>query len=143
MFLFKVINEQLVRLYIVPNRRFPKGLPETTVFKTKTKFEIGDIRWFPLKDVNHRSCYNARPFLKDIENFVGRFKKEQLMLLRKFKSRKLSGEKAKDDMDKKEAFVEGFKKEQLMLLRKFNSRKRAKEEKVKDGTDKAATAPPV
>ena len=105
MFLFKVINEQLVRLYIVPNRKFPKGLPETTVFKTKTKFEIGDIRWFPLKDVNQRSCYNARPFLRDIETFVGRFKKEQLMLLRKFNSRKQAVEKVKDVMDKKETFV--------------------------------------
>ena len=77
----QVINDQLVRLYIIPNRKAAEGLPETTVFKTKTKFEIGDIRWFPLDDVNQRSCYNARPFLQDIKIFVGDFKEAQLALI--------------------------------------------------------------
>ena len=97
-----MINDQLVRLYIVPNRRSPEGLPETTVFKTKTKFEIGDIQWFPFEDVNQRSCYNAKPFLRDIGAFVGGFKKEQSILLRKFYSRKQAKEDVKKVMNNKD-----------------------------------------
>ena len=109
-----MINDQLVRLYIVPNQRSPKGLPETTVFKTKTKFEIRDIQWFPFKDVNQRSCYNARPFLWDIEAFVGRFKKEQLTLLRKFNSRKRAEEEIKDVMKSKDNSIRKLAEESFI-----------------------------
>ena len=101
-----MINDQLVRLYIVPNRRAPEGLPETTVFKTKTKFEIGNIQWFSLENIDQRSCYNARPFLRDIEAFVGEFKTEQLTLLRQTNPRKQTEESLKGEMDNKEDFIE-------------------------------------
>ena len=97
-----MINDQLVRLYIVPNQRAPEGLQETTVFKTKTMFEIGNIQWFPLEEVNQRSCYNAKPFLRDIEAFVGGFKKEQF---RKSKSRKEGEEEEVKQETVKESFM--------------------------------------
>ena len=109
-----MINDQLVRLYIVPNRRAPEGLPETTVFKTKTKFEIGNIQWFSLADVDQRSCYNARPFLRDIEAFVGGFKEEQSILLRKTNPRQTAEETLKEEMDNKEDFIEKLADDSLM-----------------------------
>ena len=101
-----MINDQLVRLYIVPNRRAPEGLPETTVFKTKTKFEIGNIQWFSLENIDQRSCYNARPFLRDIEAFVGGFKKDQSTLSRNPNPRKPAEEEPKEKKDNKEDFIE-------------------------------------
>ncbi|KAJ3070088.1 mRNA-decapping enzyme subunit 2, partial [Rhizoclosmatium hyalinum] len=41
----RTMKEQRIRLYII------RGVPEQTVFLTQTRKEIGDIRWFPLKDL--------------------------------------------------------------------------------------------
>eukprot|EP00842_Homolaphlyctis_polyrhiza_P003023 jgi/Hompol1/3721/HPOL_003336-RA len=41
----RTISEQKIRLYIIA------GIPETTVFTTQTRKEIGDIRWFDLRSI--------------------------------------------------------------------------------------------
>ena len=70
----KVVNGRLVRLYIVPNRRSPEGIPLSTTFEPRTQYEIGDIQWIALSHINHKSCYNAWLFLPDIEAFVNTIK---------------------------------------------------------------------
>ena len=73
----KVVNGRLVRLYIVPNQRSPEGIPLSTTFEPRTQYEIGDIQWVALSDINHKSCYNAWLFLPDIEAFVITIKSQQ------------------------------------------------------------------
>ena len=58
-----MINSRLVRLYVA-------HISELTTFEPSTNFKIGDIRWFPLHEVDRKSCDNARPFLPAIETFV-------------------------------------------------------------------------
>ena len=83
--LSQVINDRLVTLYIVPNPRSPEGIPESTFFETRTQFEIGDIQWFPLQEVNHNSCYNARPFLPVLGDYIADFKRRQKSLIREMR----------------------------------------------------------
>lgn len=72
-----VVNGRLVRLYIVPNRRSPEGIPLSTTFEPRTQYEIGDIQWIALSHINHKSCYNAWLFLPDIEAFVNTIKSQR------------------------------------------------------------------
>ncbi|KAJ3264873.1 mRNA-decapping enzyme subunit 2 [Chytriomyces hyalinus] len=44
-FVERTMKEQRIRLYVI------RGVPESTAFLTQTRKEIGDIRWFPLKDL--------------------------------------------------------------------------------------------
>ena len=73
----KVVNGRLVRLYIVPNQRSPEGIPLSTTFEPRTRYEIGDIQWIALSHINHKSCYNAWLFLPDIEAFVNTIKSQR------------------------------------------------------------------
>ena len=57
-----MINSLLVKLYVA-------HISETT-FELSTNFKIGDIRWFPLHEVDRKSCDNARPFIPAIETLV-------------------------------------------------------------------------
>jgi len=84
----QVINDQTVRLYLIP------GVPETTKFKTNTRCEIKDIRWFdvnslPLNKTDQNckaklglapnSFFMVIPFLRDIKHWVKLKQKERLM----------------------------------------------------------------
>ena len=75
----QVINDQTVRLYLIP------GVPETTQFKTNTRCEIKDIRWFDINSLpgsrTDQTCkqklglapnsfYMVIPFLRDIKYWV-------------------------------------------------------------------------
>ncbi|KAI8839436.1 Dcp2, box A domain-containing protein [Chytriomyces cf. hyalinus JEL632] len=44
-FVERTMKEQRIRLYVI------RGVSESTSFLTQTRKEIGDIRWFPLKDL--------------------------------------------------------------------------------------------
>ncbi|KAI8607255.1 Dcp2, box A domain-containing protein, partial [Chytriomyces sp. MP71] len=44
-FVERTMKEQRIRLYVV------RGVSESTQFLTQTRKEIGDIRWFPLRDL--------------------------------------------------------------------------------------------
>ena len=82
------INDQTVRLYLIP------GVPETTQFKTNTRCEIKDIRWFDINslpmnktDVSCKSklglapnsFFMVIPFLRDIKHWVKLKRQERLM----------------------------------------------------------------
>ncbi len=83
----QVINDQTVRLYLIP------GVPETTQFKTNTRCEIKDIRWFDINSLPGsrtdqtskqklglapNSFYMVIPFLRDIKHWVKLKQKERL-----------------------------------------------------------------
>ena len=71
-FLETVINDQTVRLYVIP------GVPTRTEFKPRTRCEIRDVKWFPLVDIptskkdlipknlglTHNGLYMVMPFVK-------------------------------------------------------------------------------
>ena len=80
-----MVNDRLVTLFIVPNPKFPEGIPESTFFETRTHFEIGDIEWFPLQQVNHNSCYSTWPFLPVLGDYIADFKRRQKSLIREKK----------------------------------------------------------
>ena len=84
----QVINDQTVRLYLIP------GVSETTMFKTNTRCEIKDIRWFDINSLpssktdqtckqklglGPNSFYMVIPFLWDIKYWVNLKQKERLM----------------------------------------------------------------
>ena len=84
----QVINDQTVRLYLIP------GVPETTQFKTNTRCEIKAIQWFEVNslptnkaDVNCKakigyapnSFFMVLPFLRDIKHWIKMKQKERLM----------------------------------------------------------------
>ena len=74
----QVLNEQLSRLYFVP------GVPITTEFCPKTKFEIRSIQWFPIdllpsskKDpipeglgLTHNGLYMVMPFVRSMRKWI-------------------------------------------------------------------------
>ena len=65
-------------MFIIPNPVAPQGIPEDTVFKTKTRGEIGDIRWFSLKDTfMPAKFFTVRPFIRDVRKWVPDFRKHQ------------------------------------------------------------------
>ena len=49
----------------------------STTFEPRTQYEIGDIQWIALSHINHKSCYNAWLFLRDIEAFVNTIKSQR------------------------------------------------------------------
>ena len=102
--LSQVVNDRLVTLFIVPNPKFPEGIPESTFFETRTYFEIGDIQWFPLQQVNHYSCYSARPFLPVLGDYIADFKRRQKSLIRE-KKRHEAEIKFKAESEDKVVFV--------------------------------------
>jgi len=78
-YLEQVINDQTVRLYLVP------GVAESTQFKTNTRCEIRDIRWFDLSSlpssksdlackaklgIAPSSFFMVIPFLRDLRHWV-------------------------------------------------------------------------
>ena len=84
----QVINDQTVRLYLIP------GVPETTQFKTNTRCEIKDIRWFdvnalPSSKTDHgckqklglapNSFFMVIPFLRDIKHWIKLKQKDRLL----------------------------------------------------------------
>ena len=65
-------------MFIIPNPVAPQGIPEDTEFKTKTKGEVGDIRWFSLKDTfMPAKFFTVRPFIRDVRRWVPNFQKHQ------------------------------------------------------------------
>ena len=62
-------------LFIIPNSVAPHGISEATVFETKTKGEIGDIKWFSLKrsSFSGNKFFTVKPFIGDIRRWVRRF----------------------------------------------------------------------
>ena len=90
----------MVTLFIVPNPKFPEGISELTFFETKTYFEIGDIQWFPLQQVNHNSCYSARPFLPVLGSYIADFKRRQKSLIREKKRHEAEIEYKTESEDK-------------------------------------------
>jgi len=78
-----VINEQVSRLFFIP------GVPMSTVFSPKTKYEIRDCQWFPLellpsskKDpipdslpLKYNSLYMVMPFVRSIRQWVASHKR--------------------------------------------------------------------
>jgi len=72
------IGTKVRTLFIIPNPVAPQGIPEDTEFKTKTKGEIGDIRWFSLKDTfMPAKFFTVRPFIRDVRRWVPDFRKQQ------------------------------------------------------------------
>ena len=84
----QVINDQTVRLYLIP------CVPETTQFKTNTRCEIKDIRWFdvnslpssrtdlackPKLGLAPNSFFMVIPFLRDIKRWIQMKQKDRLL----------------------------------------------------------------
>ena len=84
----QVINDQTVRLYLIP------FVPENTQFKTNTRCEIKDIRWFDVNSLpSHRtdltckaklglapnSFFMVIPFLRDIKHWIKMKRQERQM----------------------------------------------------------------
>ncbi|KAJ3011576.1 UNVERIFIED_CONTAM: mRNA-decapping enzyme subunit 2 [Siphonaria sp. JEL0065] len=68
----RTMKEQRIRLYII------RGVPEDTVFLTQTRKEIGDIRWFPLKDLpgyTNADIYTGASKFYMVTAFVASLKK--------------------------------------------------------------------
>ena len=69
---------QVRTLFIIPNSVAPHGISEATVFETKTKGEIGDIKWFSLKrSFSGNEFFTVKPFIGDIRRWVRRFGRYQ------------------------------------------------------------------
>jgi len=81
MYISKTINDQECGLFLIP------GVPMNTKFKPIAKFEIRDIKWFPLDSLPsskndpippslgigaraYNSLFMAMPFIKDIRKWV-------------------------------------------------------------------------
>ena len=72
------MKDQKVRLYIV------HGVTEDTVFETKTRKEIGEIKWFPLQDLpgwtkqsgkNKGRFYLVTPFMGSLKKWIEKYRK--------------------------------------------------------------------
>ena len=91
-------------MFIIPNPVAPQGIPEDTEFKTKTKGEIGDIRWFSLEDTfKPAKFFTVRPFIRDVRRWVPDFRKQQPSYIQVWQKKNRSilktdsrGTKAKD-----------------------------------------------
>ena len=69
---------QVRTLFIIPNSVAPHGISEATVFETKTKGEIGDIKWFSMKgSFSGNEFFTVKPFIGDIRRWVRRFGQHQ------------------------------------------------------------------
>ncbi|KAI0976001.1 hypothetical protein F4678DRAFT_415513 [Xylaria arbuscula] len=82
------MHDQQVRLYVF------RGIPEDTVFETRTRKEIGDIKWYKLSDLpayrkkkgagknqgpgasSHEKFYMVAPFMVQLRQWVLKQKKE-------------------------------------------------------------------
>jgi len=72
------IGAKVRTLFIIPNSVAPHGISEATVFETKTKGEIGDIKWFSLKrSFSGNEFFTVKPFIGDIRRWVRRFGRYQ------------------------------------------------------------------
>jgi len=72
------IGSKVRTLFIIPNPVAPHGISEATVFETKTKGEIGDIKWFPLKkSFSGNEFFTVKPFIEDIRRWVRIFRQHQ------------------------------------------------------------------
>ncbi len=75
----RTMRDQKVRLYIV------HGIAEDTVFETKTRKEIGEIKWFPLQDLpgwTKQSVKNSKgrfylvtPFMGSLKKWIEKYRK--------------------------------------------------------------------
>ena len=91
-------------MFIIPNPVAPQGIPEDTVFETKTKGEVGEIRWFSLKDTFMPvKFFTVRPFIRDVRRWVPNFQKHQASYIEEWKKKNsftktdaAMGTKAKD-----------------------------------------------
>ena len=88
-YLERFISDQKIRLYIIA------GIPEDTLFQTRTRKEIGAINWFPLnaipgyqqskkdpplkKEIASRNYFLVTPFISALQNWIRRFKKARKM----------------------------------------------------------------
>ena len=73
------IFTQVRTLFIIPNPVAPHGISEETIFETRTKGEIGDIKWFPLRRRSFEGSdfFTVRPFIEDIISWVSIFGQHQ------------------------------------------------------------------
>ena len=75
-------------LFIIPNSVAPHGISEATVFETKTKGEIGDIKWFSMNSsFSGNEFFTVRPFIVDIKKWVRRFGQHQAAHIKAWQTR--------------------------------------------------------
>ena len=88
----KYIFIQVRTLFIIPNPVAPHGISEETRFETKTKGEIGDIKWFPLKRRSFEGSdfFTVRPFIEDIISWVSIFGQHQATHIKAFQMKQES-----------------------------------------------------
>ena len=99
---------QVRTLFIVPNSLAPHGISEATVFETRTKGEIGDIKWFPLKrSFSGKEFFTVKPFIGDIRRWVRIFGQHQATHIKAWQARH------------KTAVVKECEREELSKMTKF------------------------
>ena len=75
-------------LFVIPNPVSPQGIPEETEFRTKTKGEVGDIRWFSLKDTfMPAKFFTVRPFIRDVRRWVPKFREQQASYIQEWQKK--------------------------------------------------------
>lgn len=113
-FLEHHLNEQLIRLYIIP------GVPKDTEFKPKTRQEIKSLEWFALNDLpvhkkdqtpksnlglNPNSFFTVIPFVKNLRKWVTRYlgnsAEDELGVSVKGKPKIRQGSRSMDEADRK------------------------------------------
>ena len=79
-------------LFIIPNPVAPHGISEETIFETRTKGEIGDIKWFPLRrrSFEGSNFFTVRPFIEDIISWVSIFGQHQATHIKAFQMKQES-----------------------------------------------------
>ena len=82
---------QVRTLFIIPNSVAPHGISEETVFETKTKGEIGDIKWFSMnRSFSGNEFFTVKPFIGDIRRWVRRFGQHQAAHIKAWQTRQRS-----------------------------------------------------
>ena len=75
-------------MFVIPNPVAPQGIPEETEFRTKTKGEVGDIRWFSLKDTfMPTKFFTVRPFIRDVRRWVPKFREQQASYIQEWQKK--------------------------------------------------------
>ena len=131
------INDHTVRLYLIP------GVSENTKFKTETRCEIKDIRWFDINSLptnkTDLSCkaklglapnsfFMVVPFLRDLKQWVKLKQADRLLYQQPQRSRRAS--EREDFISPSSGQVTRLTGSSKISLKKSLSRPESKEERV-------------